>query len=312
MSGEQKIRAFLFYISLFIFFAGLPFILSFALGYKFNRRTFKFTKAGLIALKTQPQRASIYLNGVLLNDKTPATINELLPGEYNLRLELENHYPWTGGVTVEAGKVSRLDKIIFFPLRPNIKQMNKERISAFWLDKDKGAVFYVNEEGRNVYESDLEGENFHRIGSLPQITRVRMRCKVSGDKQKLLCYGPQKIAIENLEAQNASSSSGAPVTFNYSHRNIMDVFWHSDSYHLVVVTDRNIEALEAEPNARPVNIVNLNRNDTRVFYDDVKDAVYFLDREKAQDGKIYNNAYKLELGPRLYQLQDLIKARRNE
>ncbi len=117
MLTEQKVRAFLFYLSVFIFLAGLPFILPFALGYKFDRRNFKFSKTGLIVIKTQPQGASIYFDKKLINDKTPATLNELLPGTYNMRLELERYYPWHDDINVEAGKVTRLEKVILFPLR---------------------------------------------------------------------------------------------------------------------------------------------------------------------------------------------------
>jgi len=62
MLNEQRIRAILFYLSVVIFLMGLPFILSFALGYNFDRRTFKFTKTGLLVLKTQPSGASVYLD----------------------------------------------------------------------------------------------------------------------------------------------------------------------------------------------------------------------------------------------------------
>ena len=120
MSSDQKIRAFLFYLSVAIFLLGLPLILSSTLGYKFDRRTFKFTKAGLIALKTQPAGASVFLDDRLLNLKTPANINELLPGRYHIELELEEHYPWSGYVDVEAGKVARVEKIILFPPCPGI------------------------------------------------------------------------------------------------------------------------------------------------------------------------------------------------
>jgi len=142
MHREQKIRAFLFYLSLLIFFTCLPFILFFALEYKFNPRTFRFAKAGLVALKTQPQGAAIYFENKLLNEKTPATLNELLPGRYNLRLELENYYPWAGVVEVEAGKVTRLEKIILFALRPNIKELSKNKISSFWVDKEDIRIYY--------------------------------------------------------------------------------------------------------------------------------------------------------------------------
>lgn len=92
MLNEQKIRAILFYLSLLIFLAGLPFILSFALGYRFDARNLRFTKTGLIVLKTQPQGASIYLDGRLLSDKTPYTIVELIPAEYNIRTEISFRY----------------------------------------------------------------------------------------------------------------------------------------------------------------------------------------------------------------------------
>ena len=184
MSGEQKIRAFLFYVSLAVFLIGLPFILSFALGYKFDPRTLLFTKTGLIVLKTQPADASIYLNGALLNEKTPATINELLPGSYNLKIELTKYYPWLGGVNVNAGRVTRLEKVILFPLRPNVRHLNKYKISYFWLDSDAGKIYYINQEENTIYRSDLEGTGFERYGMLPLGLPAQQKYKISPDKEK--------------------------------------------------------------------------------------------------------------------------------
>ena len=144
MLREQKIRSVLYYASVLVFFMSLPYILSYALGFKFNPRTLKFTKTGIIAIETQPAGASVYLNGVLLDKKTPVTVQELLPGKYNVRIELERHYPWSSDTTVEGRRVSRLDKIILFPLRPNAKKLNKEKISSFWVDKERGRIYYVD------------------------------------------------------------------------------------------------------------------------------------------------------------------------
>ncbi len=312
MSGGQKIRSILFYLSLTIFLTGLPFILSFALGYKFNMRTFKFTKTGLIALKTQPQGASIYLDGKLLNEKTPATISELLPAKYNIRLELEKYYPWFREVSVEAGKVTRLEKIILFPLRPDIKQLNKNETFSFWLDEDKERVYYIDQENKIIYRSDLEGGNFKEIGSLPEINPLPKKWKVSPDKQKLLGFNLHQIGIIYLNTQNDSSSDGLPFVLEYSSFKIVDVFWHSDSYHLILITDSNIEVLEANPQTIPVNLVNVNKNNIPAFYDDARDTLYFLDSEKAADEKLYDNVYKLELNTKLYPFKDLIKPRPNE
>ncbi|MFA5144733.1 MAG: PEGA domain-containing protein [Candidatus Omnitrophota bacterium] len=312
MSHEQRIRTVLFYLSLTIFLLGLPFILSFALGYKFNKRTFKFTKTGLVALKTQPQGASIYLNGRLLNDKTSATINELLPGKYNIRLELEKYYPWFGEVDVEGGRVTRLEKIIFFPLRSNIKQLNKNKISSYWVDKEKEKIYYVNQQDSIIYRSDLEGDNFKEVGTIPKASIPLKKWKPSPDQEKLLGFSQHQIAVIYLIAQNGSSPAGYSFILNYPDRNIVDIFWHSDSYHLVLVTDKNIGVLEASRQAAPVNLVNLNKETNSVFYDDAKDALYFLDPQEAPDGQVYDNTYKLELSVKAYPFQGLIKPRPNE
>ena len=311
MSGEQRLRAILFYLSLFIFFIGLPFILSFALSYKFNTKTFKFTKAGLIVIKTQPQSASIYLDGKLIDDKTPATINELLPGKYRLRLELDNHYAWFGEVNVEAGKVMRLEKIILFPLRSNAIQLNKEKISSFWVDDEKEKIYYIDQDENIIYRSDLNGENFEEIGVLPDTLQIK-KWKISPDKEKLLCFNIHQIAVINLQPQSDLTDANSAVMLDYPNSRITDVFWHSDSYHLILVTDRNIEVREAVPEAMPVNLINLNKKNITYFYDDTKDTLYFMDSERAEDGKLYDNVYKLELSTKFSPFKGLIKPRLNE
>ena len=309
---EQKIRSVLFYLSVVIFLIGIPFILSSALGYKFDRHTFKFTKSGLIVLKTQPAGAGIYLDNKLLSEKTPATINELLPGRYHLSIELDRHYPWVGDVNVEAGKITRLDKIILFPRRPNIKQVNKERLSSFWIDEKRGVLYYLNQEDNSVYKSDLEGEHFQKIASLPEISPAPLKWKISDDRDRLLSFNVHKIVIANLGSPKESSPIEPPFVLDFLGARIIDAFWHSDSYHIIVISDRRIDVLEAKPQAMPVTLVNLNKKNTSAFYDIQTDTLYFLDSERAPDGNIYDNLYKLELNVKTSALQDLIKIKPNE
>jgi hypothetical protein len=295
----------------FIFLAGLPLILSFALSYKFNLKTLKFTKTGLIAVKSQPQGANIYFQGKLLNDKTPATINELMPGEYAVKLELEEYYTWNGEVGVEAGKVTRLDKIILFPLRPNIKQLNKDKIYSFWVDQKKDRIYFVNQEENLIYESNAEGENFHEIGALPEDTRHPYKWKISPDKEKLLAFSQHRITVVSLSRQKELVTLSEPLVLEYPDMVIYDVFWHSDNYHLVLITNKNIEVVETNSQRASVNLVNLNKKNIPVFYDDTKDALYFTDSQKAEDGKYYDNAYKLDLSTKLFSFKDFIKPSTN-
>lgn len=311
MLNEQRIRAVLFYLSVFIFLTGLPFILSFSLGYKFDYHRLKFTKTGLIALKTQPQGAAVYLDRTLLSEKTPLSIHELLPGEYNIKIELKDYYPWIGEVNVEAGKVTKLERIILFPLRPNIKQLNKGKFSYFWIDERENSIYYADQDEWALYSSDLDGENFERLLSLPPITPAPLKFKLSKDKQRLMYFNKRQIALVDLGI-DAVPPNRATLILDYPLEPIIDIFWHSDNYHLIVITGRKIEVLESDPDYRPVLLVNLERKSASFSYDVETDTLYFTDYQKAADGNFYNNLYKLELNAKPLDLQDIIRMKPHE
>jgi hypothetical protein len=295
MPRDQKIRAVLFYLALLIFLIGLPFILSFALGYKFNPRAFKFSRTGLIDIKTQPPGARIYLDAKLLNEKTPASISELLPAKYNLRLELEKFYPWESEVEVEEGKASRLDQVILFPLRPNIKKLNKADVAFFWVDEAKARIYYVMREDNLLSSSDLEGRSYRKIGRLPGVNCPDKKYKISPDREKLLIFCPRQIAVAFLEVEEGHSVAESSVVLEFPQRFINNAFWHSDSFHLILISDTGIAAIEARPSARPVDLVSLNRKDAPVFYDSDTDTLFFMDSEAPAEAGNYNNVYRLDL-----------------
>ena len=308
----QRLRGALFYLSLFLFFTGLPLILSFALGYKFNSHTLKFVKTGLIYIKTEPEGAKIYLNNKLILEKSPASIQELIPGPYKVTLELAQHYPWKGEVDVQEGKVSRLDKIIFFPLRPDLEQLNQEQFSSFRVDLQKDIVYYLDQENNVIYRSGLDGSNFEDIASLPENFTGIKDWEVAGDKTKMFIFNAHQIAVIFFDVKEGYEYSDSPVFLEYPREKIIQVFWHSDSYYLIVVTNKHIAVIESRPGALPVDLVDLNKEDTVSFYDDKRDTLYFSDSQKTPDGTIYNNLYRLELNADFYLLERLMKKKPNE
>jgi len=296
----QRIRAVLFYLSVLVFFAGLPFILSFALGYKFNPHTFKFTKTGLIFLKTQPEGASIYLNKKPVKEKTPASIQELMPGTYKIRLEMKDYYSWNSDVEVEAGKVSRMDKILLFPLRPEFKQLNQESVSSFRLYPEKGVIYYLDEDERVVFKSDTNGNNPQDIAALPENFTDIQGWDVSADQTKLFLFNPHQIAVVFLESPDIYDYSDSPVFLDYPKSKLVQVFWHSDNYHLVVLTNRNIEVVEVRPQSPRVSLVRLKSQRIRASYDEKHDTLYFTCPLEIGQGSGCSNLYKLAISPNSY------------
>ena len=295
MRSEQRIRAGLFYASVIVFVVGLPLILFSTLGYKFNRRSLAFTKTGLIGLKTQPSGASVYLDGKLLPVKTPATVNELLPGKYALTLQLEGHYPWSAEVEIQPSRVTRLEKVILFPVRPLVFQLNKERLSFFFIDEEKGSIYYISEEEGAVYTSDLDGEHFRKIAAFPRLAPGTLQWKLSPDREKALFFDARRFGVVYLQPQSASMPP-SPAFFSAEPSDrIIEAFWHSDSYHLILVSKTAIEALEARVGAKPVTLAVLSKGEGPAHYDAKTDTLYFIDFQRAADGQSYKNLYRMEL-----------------
>lgn len=308
MLKEQRIRAILFYLSVITFFAGLPFILSFALGYKLNPRTFKFTQTGLISIKSHPPGARIYLDSTLLNEKTPATIQELLPGVYSVRLELEKYYSWVTQVNVEPRKVVRLDKVILFPVRPNIKQINQGSIASFYVDKERGRIYYFNQSEGAFFVSDMEGEKFEMLNRVPDgFNYPPKEIKLSPNREQMAFFNDHQVGIVYLDPEKSSLYGRNSLILNYPGQRINHLFWHSDSYHLILITDKNIAIIEPNSTIKPLNLVILNKMVTGCFYDVDKDVLYFRDTLGGGDGLIYENVYKLDIANRDSIVSNIIK-----
>lgn len=300
VSKGQKLRAVLFYFFLAVFFCGLPFILAFALSYKFDRRSFKFTKTGIISVRTQPAGASVYLDGAVLQDRTPMSLNELLPGKYGLELRLDGYYPYVREIEVEAGKVSRIEKIILFPLRPDIQQINKERVTFFWADSSRSEVYYVNKDENTVYRSDLLGFKFETLCSFTPINPPPKKWELSHDRSSLLYHNSRQVGIVPLPQGRKTDRLGASIVLNFPSDVINDVFWYADNYHILIICSKRILICEARAGSLPVTLVNLNKRNAAGFYDPHTDSLLFVDSQEAPDGRMYDNVYRMEMRNKVY------------
>jgi len=105
-----------FYIFLTAYLIVCPFIVLYALGYILKPApSGSLVKTGDIYLATSPPGASVYVNKKIIDNKTPALLDKLLPGDYGVSIFLEKYRPWNYVVRVEAGGAKALDKILLIP-----------------------------------------------------------------------------------------------------------------------------------------------------------------------------------------------------
>ncbi|MCX5711686.1 MAG: hypothetical protein NTY47_01260 [Candidatus Omnitrophica bacterium] len=138
--------------------------------------------------------------------------------------------------------------------------------------------------------------------------------KLSPDKKKILFFNARQIRVAELKRNGDDDMLSEPYfTFDCRDNSLRDIFWHSDSYHLILVTHKNIEALEIQPGSQLVDLLALSKKNIDAHYDTASDTLYFMDSQKAGDGNYYENVYKLEMaGSKIFALQDQFKANGNE
>ena len=97
-----------------VFFIVLPFIIMSATGYRFNIKKNVLQKTGIIFLESKPENVDVWLNGKLVDNKTPARMTNLLPNEYEIKLSKEGYYDWQKTVQVYESQTTNLQYIRLF------------------------------------------------------------------------------------------------------------------------------------------------------------------------------------------------------
>jgi hypothetical protein len=148
-------RKILFYCLTAFYIVCCPILILYALGYIFAPHGDEnLVKTGMIHLESLPAKATVTLDKKNLGDKTPVTLSDLVPGEYQVDVSLPHYRPWIQKVVVEAGRASIFDQILLVPkdlsakvisgesCRDLLPVLNTRYLIAFRDEKLSGAEVY--------------------------------------------------------------------------------------------------------------------------------------------------------------------------
>lgn len=107
--ASNKARRIFFWVLVVLFIATAPIIIFYARGYRFNFQQGIFIYAGSIAIKSNPQKVDIFINGDPSPKKKTNLINNsyhvdgIRPGEYLLEVKAPGYVSWSKKITVHSG-----------------------------------------------------------------------------------------------------------------------------------------------------------------------------------------------------------------
>ncbi len=172
---------------IFIFLIITPVIILYTAGYRYNFQKNKIQKTGILILKSSPTGASIYLNGELRKEKTQARIANLLPDDYNIKIEKENFYPWQKTLPVQSRLTTFAENITLFEknLPTEVVESNSE---LFSLSPDKIKIVYLDkkETGDEVWFLNFKNLKKNLIYRISKDSGEIANLEWSNDSLKIL------------------------------------------------------------------------------------------------------------------------------
>ncbi len=176
-----KVRRILSLIFIIFFLTIAPVIILYAAGYKLKRNGFAIERTGIFIIESSPKGAKILINGKsqktltssLFNQNnfvtTPAKIKNLLPGEYDLSLELDGYSSWQKKLNINPGSSTYAKNIYLFKKNLPV-QIASAEIQAISFSPDKNQAVTIsasqltlynlkNETAKSINQSNLKGQH---------------------------------------------------------------------------------------------------------------------------------------------------------
>lgn len=99
-----RIRILIFLLTVVVVGLIGTFAISYARGYRFDWKRFRFTPNGLLVIKSEPTGAQIFVNGDL-RTATDATVS-ISPGTYDVSVQKTGYLAWNKRLTIEKEEVT--------------------------------------------------------------------------------------------------------------------------------------------------------------------------------------------------------------
>lgn len=286
-----KTRRILYILFIMAFLIITPMVIFYAAGYKLSPGGITFQKTGSFILDSDPQGANIFINNKPQQKffkkifspeesyvKTPAKIKGLLPGEYDLKIELEGYWPWQKKLSVHPGTSTYAEDVYLFKNNLPISLLSGN-IKNLKISPDKNKMAILLEDGWMIL--DLINEN--------QITLPVDENEI--EKKDLFWAPSSKKVLINKTVFNAENfnNNNKILSLQNSNENIQ---WDAESDDKIYYSDKtgvNIFTLSSKTSKKIIEkqkfIDCLIQNDYIYFITEINGLVN-LDIFKISSGQL--------------------------
>src|SRR3989338_6386565 len=178
-----KARFGLIVLGVILFLAVTPVLVLYARGFKVDFHNRQIVKTGTLVVKTEPNKATIFLNDQKQASLTPSNVRFLIPDNYDVRIEKDDYQTWTKRLSVKSQLVTwanhNRDFITLFLQLPKLKQIWETDLVRVSKTHDE-IVFSSNEQ---VHSINVNNNNLTELGGLASVWLTYLPTKTIVDWQ---------------------------------------------------------------------------------------------------------------------------------
>ncbi|MFA5009753.1 MAG: PEGA domain-containing protein [Patescibacteria group bacterium] len=138
-------------LSTLVFIVVAVYAIGYATGYRLDLATWTIQKTGVLAISSKPSGATVYINDHKTSRLTPITMRNVLPGAYNIKLELKDYRPFFKTIDVASRQVveeHNLD-LVLTDIPSQILVEDAQRVISvgndlLYFSKDRKFIKYAN------------------------------------------------------------------------------------------------------------------------------------------------------------------------
>ncbi|KUK50007.1 MAG: transmembrane(s)proteins 21..43 [Parcubacteria bacterium 33_209] len=263
-------RTIFFFAMVVIFLIIGPSIIMYSQGYRFDIKKFQFVETGAIYIKVFPEEANLYIDDEYINKTSFFTrdilVQNLLPENYNIRVEKEGYHFWEKNLEIESKKVTEAKYIILFNENINFDNI-ANNISSFYPNDNQiiflnnlNELFLYRPSGINKILNPMQSPD--NIENISFLSNENIIIKTSTGLYYFLDIEKKKtklIKSFNIDTKNINNRNNKLV---YQFNNSIYEIDPKEDYPKLISRDK-IDSFTVENNS----IIALRENDVIRIYD---------------------------------------------
>ncbi|KKS70164.1 MAG: hypothetical protein UV40_C0003G0002 [Parcubacteria group bacterium GW2011_GWA1_42_7] len=286
-------RRLIFYLFVLIFLISVPPTILYTAGYSFDWKNWRLAKTGGLYIKSTPNQAQIFIDGEK-ERRTPSLFSHLAPRAYNVKIEMEGYHSWEKNLNISPKLVTEARSVLLIPTNPQAELLSQNATTTIkdflensgnkkkqgqalnaasstpgWILKDN-EIFYISEENRNLYRSNLNGSLKEQISKNPLPEHSSYEIIASNDRNKFAVITPQKeLFLLNDEMKILESIASGIIGAEFSNDNKRLLFFSESEIWVLYA-----EEIMLQPYKKPGEKEMITR-----FAQKIEQAIFYPDND---------------------------------